>query len=510
MSYAPPGETGPLHKSFEIDRYPPIALAVSLLLLIGGFLFFAILIGRYPLPYFDEAMYNYPAVSFLKGHGLLYAVSSSAPFGNTLWAYHGPFYPHLQVLVFRLFGISQEVSRLPNLIAGYSAACLMVCLLWRERYRFAPLVFVILWLGDRSTQELQYARMDGLALLMVVFSFIMVNRFYSVPNRRNAFCGAIFGASAVAFHPGTGLFLILSASLLCFIAYKRKCLLRTSISYGAGLAIVTLLVLMCIHFHPIEALQQLRWNLQYNYLKDSTTLKSQWTNLLGVLRWSKWFFLALVAFTAIAALPIASIELRKLRREGIDSKSFFRLSLTLFAVAGLACLITKAVYPYYIIYFSIWPIALLAMEAEQRVLVKRPAVLPIAIAAILFVAWLPSAGWNALRMREEVRYRNELKDNYILGRLKESVPPGAEIFGDPLTYMLGAEANLNFTPAPYVAEHFRVSQTTWLFLSKKEYANPTYFFESDVRNRPVVFCSSAFPGAKILEFGVCLLGPLVK
>jgi hypothetical protein len=478
--------------------------------LIGGFLFFAILIGRYPLPYFDEAMYNYPAVSFLKGHGLLYAVSSSAPFGNTLWAYHGPFYPHLQVLVFRLFGISQEVSRLPNLIAGYSAACLMVCLLWRERYRFAPLVFVILWLGDRSTQELQYARMDGLALLMVVFSFIMVNRFYSVPNRRNAFCGAIFGASAVAFHPGTGLFLILSASLLCFIAYKRKCLLRTSISYGAGLAIVTLLVLMCIHFHPIEALQQLRWNLQYNYLKDSTTLKSQWTNLLGVLRWSKWFFLALVAFTAIAALPIASIELRKLRREGIDSKSFFRLSLTLFAVAGLACLITKAVYPYYIIYFSIWPIALLAMEAEQRVLVKRPAVLPIAIAAILFVAWLPSAGWNALRMREEVRYRNELKDNYILGRLKESVPPAAKVSGVPLIYMLAEEANLDFTPAPLLDEHTHVSPDAWLLVTDAEYASPDYFLESDVRSRSVAFCANAFPGAKQLDFNVCLLRPLTR
>jgi len=479
-------------------------------MLIGSFIFFAIFIGRYPLPYKDEPFFNYPAISFLRGHGFLYIVSLKAPYAQTLWAYHGPFYPHLQVLVFRLFGISQEVSRLPNLIAGYSAACLMVWLLWRKRYRFAPLVFVILWLGDRSTQELQYARMDGLALLMVVFSFIMVNRFYSVPNRRNAFCGAIFGASAVAFHPGTGLFLILSASLLCFIAYKRKCLLRTSISYGAGLAIVTFLVLMCIHYHPIEALQQLRWHLNYNYLKGTTTLKSQWTNLLGVLRWSKWFFLALVAFTAIAALPVASIELRKLRRDGIDSKSFFRLSLTLFAVAGLACLVTKAVYPYYIIYFSIWPIALLAMEAEQRVLVKRPAVLPIAIAAILFVAWLPSAGWNALRMREEVRYRNELKDNYILGRLKESVPPAAKVSGVPLIYMLAEEANLDFTPAPLLDEHTHVSPDAWLLVTDAEYASPDYFLESDVRSRSVAFCANAFPGAKQLDFNVCLLRPLTR
>jgi hypothetical protein len=267
---------------------------------------------------------------------------------------------------------------------------------------------------------------------------------------------------------------------------------------------------MCIHYHPIEALQQLRWHLNYNYLKGTTTLKSQWTNLLGVLRWSKWFFLALVAFTAIAALPVASIELRKLRRDGIDSKSFFRLSLTLFAVAGLACLVTKAVYPYYIIYFSIWPIALLAMEAEQRVLVKRPAVLPIAIAAILFVAWLPSAGWNALRMREEVRYRNELKDNYILGRLKESVPPAAKVSGVPLIYMLAEEANLDFTPAPLLDEHTHVSPDAWLLVTDAEYASPDYFLESDVRSRSVAFCANAFPGAKQLDFNVCLLRPLTR
>ena len=349
-----PGKAGPLHASHQIDRYRTISFAASLVLLIGGFVFMATFIGRYPLPYIDESAFNYPAISFLQGHGFLYAISSKAPYGDTLWAYHGPFYPHLQVFVFWLFGISQQAARLPNLMAGYSAACLMAYLLWREQYRFAPLIFALLWLGDRSTQELQYARMDGLALLSVVISFAMLNLFYKEPNQRHAFCVAFFSASGAAFHPATGLFLVLSASLMYFISYKRRCLLRLLLSYGAGLAAVTVLVLACVHFHPIEALQQFRWHM--HYAAGTTTLKAKWLNLLWVIRWSRWFFIALVGFTVIAALQIALVKLRKLRRGTIYCKSFFKLSLALFSVAGLACLISIAVYPYYIIYFSIWPI----------------------------------------------------------------------------------------------------------------------------------------------------------
>jgi hypothetical protein len=474
----------------------------------GGFLFFVILSGRYPLPYIDESFFSCPAISFLKGHGFLYAVSSQAPYGKTLWAYHGPFYPHLQVFVFWLFGISQQTSRMTNLLAGYSAACVMAYLLWRERYRFASVIFALLWLGDRSTQELLYARMDGLALLSVVISFVALNRFQREPNRRNAFCAAFFSASAMAFHPVTVLFLVLSATLMFLISYKRNCLLEISISYGGGLAAIAVIVLACIHFHPIEALQQFLWHLHYNI--SGITLKGKWLNLLLVIVWSKWFFIALAGFTVFAALPIAFTELGILRNDKIDRRSFFRLTLALFSVAGLVCLISKSVFPYYIIYFSIWPIGLLAAEAEQLLLRGRPPKIGISAAAIILLAWLPSAAWNAMRMREAFLYRNELKNNYILGRLKQSLPANAKLFGEPLIYMLAEEANLDFTPAPWMAERAHVPPDAWLLLSESEYTNPTYFSEADVHSRQVVFCSNAFPGAKKLVFDVCLLRSLVK
>jgi hypothetical protein len=81
--------------------------------------------------------------------------------------------------------------------------------------------------------------------------------------------------------------------------------------------------------------------------------------------------------------------------------------------------------------------------------------------------------------------------------------------------MLAEEANLNFTPAPWNANYSPVDRPDvppdeWLLLTEDEYTSPVYFFQSDVRSRSVAFCANAFPGAKQLDFDVCLLRPLVK
>lgn len=115
-----------------------------------------------------------------------------------------------------------------------------------------------------------------------------------------------------------------------------------------------------------------------------------------------------------------------------------------------------------------------------------------------------------MRMREAFLYRNELRHDYILGRLEQSLPAHAKVSGDPLIYMLAEEANLDFTPAPWIAEGSHVPGDAWLLLSEAEYTNPDYISGADVRSRAVVFCLNAFPGAKDLTFDVCLLRPLVR
>jgi hypothetical protein len=76
--------------------------------------------------------------------------------------------------------------------------------------------------------------------------------------------------------------------------------------------------------------------------------------------------------------------------------------------------------------------------------------------------------------------------------------------------MFAEEANLDFTPAPWEAEHSPVSPNAWLLLSESEYANPAHFSETDVHARSVVFCTNAFSGAQGLTFDLCLLRPLVE
>jgi hypothetical protein len=496
-----------------MNRDGRIALTASLVLLIGGMVFFVCFAGLYPQLVNDEVFFNFPAISLLKGHGFFCPVSSQAPYAKTLWAYHAPFFPHLQVLTFRLFGISQQVSRLPNLVGGYCAACLMAYLLMRQRYVVAPLIFALVWLGDRGMQELQTARMDGIALLLAVIGFMMLNRFYVEPSLRIAFCVAFFTASAMGFHPVACPFFVLSAVVLFTIASKRKCLPQSLVGFGLGFLVIAVAVLYLVQFHPVQALRQFVW--WFHTVTDSTTISGKWDDLVGSIRWSKWFLFALAGFTVLIALPIAFNELGKLRRGPIDRSSFFKLSLALFSLAGLVCLISRGVYPYYIIYFSLWPIALLAAEAEQRLLIKRPQVIAIAVAAILITAWLPSAAWNAMRIREEVLYRTQLEHGYILAQLKQSVPVNARVSGDPFVYMLAEEANLDFTPVPWQAQSDQAARVPvppdeWLLLTEDEYTSPTYFFASDVRSRSVAFCGNAFPGAKQLDFDVCLLRPVAK
>jgi 4-amino-4-deoxy-L-arabinose transferase-like glycosyltransferase len=479
-------------------------LLLSLAVLVGWFGLIAINLGRYPLPYIDESFFHWPAISYLNGRGFVYAVSANAPFANSLWAYHGPFYPHLQVATFWLFGTSQLISRLPNLMAGYAAACLSAYLLWYEGYRVAPLIFSVVWIGDRATQELEYARMDGIALLCTVLTLFFLCRTKREVSVVNAFGVALFSSAAIAFHPVTGSFFLASSILVGFQSLTKKGMGHILLGYVLGLTLVLVLVLASIQFHPIEALQQFKWHaLQTN---GTHTLTEKWLNLIKVLRWSRWFFLTLMASTIVIAVPTVVIEFRKFRGK-TDEHSFFRLSLALFAVTGLACMISKAVYPYYIIFFSLWPIALLATEAEYLMRGERPMKIGIVAAVILALAWMTSAGWNGMRMREAFLYRVELQHDYILGRLHQTIPANAIVFGDPLTSMIAEEAKIDFTPAMWEPEHTHPPREAWLFVTKSEYTTHVHFFPSDLTGRQVVFCSNAFPGAQKLAFDVCLLRP---
>jgi hypothetical protein len=153
-----------------------IANITSILLLLVFGIASGVSIDRYPLFYVDDAFFNFPAIRAAHGEQFLYQVSQDAPYANEVWAYHGPLYPNLQTVTFKLFGVNQATSRLPNFLAGWLAVLLLASFLIRRGYHFAPLIFSVLWIGDRATQELMYGRMDGLALLCLEAHLSLLKR----------------------------------------------------------------------------------------------------------------------------------------------------------------------------------------------------------------------------------------------------------------------------------------------------------------------------------------------
>jgi 4-amino-4-deoxy-L-arabinose transferase-like glycosyltransferase len=473
----------------------PLALILSVAAFVGANL------GRFPLPYIDESFWIWPAISYLHGHGFVYQIGSSLPYTGTLWAYHGPLYPHLLVFVFKLFGFSLLAARLTELLPACAAVCMMVYMLWKQGNRFAPLAFALVWLGDRAPQELEYARVEGCAILCVVLAFLFLQRFDEKPSGRNALSVGFFGTMALAFHPVTAAFLLVNVLLLAIRSRRSGTLPNAFLGFFGGVAPACLLVLACVQFRVLEALQQFQAHLQL--VQEPGTWLQKLLRELSVLRWSKWFFIALVIATLLICAPIAVAQLRRLLREPIKG-SFFTASLALYSVAGLVCLISKSVHPYYIVYFSIWPIALLVYEAERHRENRRCW----ALALILALAWVPSAAWNVMRARDVVINYRQLRHDYIVGRLKRSVPPDAPVDGDPLLLSLAEEAGLNYTPTAWYAEKSRVPDRDWILVRGQEYQDPLYFFPADEKARGMEFCADAFPGARQLSFDVCLLRPL--
>src|SRR5271166_1927526 len=114
----------------EMDSRRAAAICLGLVLL--GFFAFVFYLARYPPPYFDEGAYNQPAIRTLDGLSFNWPMAPSAPYGTLVWAYHGPFFPHLQMLTFRLLGVSEFASRIPQVAAAFLGILLLCGILIRS------------------------------------------------------------------------------------------------------------------------------------------------------------------------------------------------------------------------------------------------------------------------------------------------------------------------------------------------------------------------------------------
>jgi hypothetical protein len=179
-----------------------------------------------------------------------------------------------------------------------------------------------------------------------------------------------------------------------------------------------------------------------------------------------------------------------------------------FSVAGLFSLLRSMMFPYYLVYFTVWPVIALGLlvdglAADRRAL-RRAAV---AVGAVVILCWAPSLLWNAMRAREAMRARGALDQRAFARRLAAVVPAGAPVTGTPELYLIARRAGLDFTPLTWFPEGEPVRPDAWIILSRKNRSEAIRVDPRSLEGRVVVFDGAAFPGVKYLGYPITVFGP---
>jgi hypothetical protein len=482
---------------------------LAVLLVVLSFLSYAFALDRYPAPYVDEPFYNYPAVRFLDGDGLNWRVSTEAPAGDRQWAYHGPFFVRLQVATVKLLGLSLTAARLPQYLAAHLAVLLLCGLLLRLRLRLSAFIVALAWVGDRSVQEILYGRMEGLVLACVALAF--VGLLYAVRTsvpRWSAVCGLGLGMAA-GFHPISLVFLLPTAASLWFVPAKDR--LRVVAGFLAGGLIPAFLVLLCWLPDVSASVQQFLWHSRkatgYGSVADRIS------HLLGVLQWSRWWVVALGLVTVGWLLPrLVRAFVRRPCLATAEPRECLEVLASLFAVGGLLVLCTPAVFPYYLVHFTLWPVVALSVGA-YRLPGGAPRRAAAAVLAITALCWLPSFAWNALRWRGMAINYTRMVPARWSARVASVIPPDSHVVGSPELLTVVRGAGRSYEPFPWIdwaLDHkVTLPRDAWITLTESDwhYLRRT---RSNVAERQVVYDGPAYGGVPHLDSRFVIVGPCTE
>lgn len=462
---------------------------LPLILWVLAALAFGYSLDRYPSFYMDEAFFVYPALRAALGGPFRYAISHAAPFADQTWAYHSPVLPHIELALFKMFGYSIALSRLPDFLGGWIAVLLLLVYL-RNRFRYAALTFIVLWCGDRSPEELMYGRMDGLALLTLVLTLLCLEK-ASAGDRRWAVATGFCASLAVLVHP---LCLTFTAVAFLLLAYRAR--VRSALLFLLGAIVNLFLLVLLWHFNIRESLIQFRWHASLN---QSGRAIDFFVNMVNGLRWSRYWFLALIPLTLLSLSVAIFLHLRG---RGKDPRWTAFISSACFGLAALPLIYRSATHPYYIVFFAAWPIFCLAVLAERRWSLVRP------VFAVLLLIWVSSAAWNVLRLREAFKYHAQLSPRFLNATLQNDVPANAELITVPELYGVPVQAgHTHFSMTSWFPEAQDVPDADYILIPESELAKGGYIAQHDLKQRTILYEGSAFPGAGPLDYMIVLLAP---
>lgn len=454
-------------------------------------LIFGFALDRYPSHYVDESLFMFAAARAAAGGPFVYALSSHEPFGNIVWAAHGPLVPHIVYLLYKVFGFSLLVSRLPDYVGAWLAVLLIVLFLRRRGYRYAGFVLAILWCGDRAWQEVMYARVEGVALLFVALAFLAIERLWRLGEIRSSFwAGLAFGCSCLA-QPFCLFFAALGFLWTMWLGRVRAALLFLA----GGLVSVPLLFWMW-GFHIHDAIAQFRWHVAE--VGEQPVLPSVAT-LFRALMWSRYWQVVLVTF-GLACAIVAAVHLYRAGRQW-SWWADFALAAS-FALVGIRNIFHARTMPYYIVYYSIWAMLCLVIAAEKEWRRMRP------IVFIMGVVWCSSAAWNLMRARETVIFHRTLSRNFERNLLLKNVPSNEEIVTTPDLFSVPIDDGYRRYDVTYwFGERQEVCPSCYLLLTREDYQKGSYVAQDNLDRRKILYDGPAFPGAGPLAFPIMLLSP---
>lgn len=463
------------------------------MILIGGCLLYGFSLSRLPQVSVDEAFFAYPALKASRGGTLTYAVSQWAPYGDKVWAYHGPVLPYLDKVLFSVFGFSTLVSRLPDFLGGWLAALLIVLFLNRRGFRYAGVAFAVLWCGDFAVQMLDLGRMDGLALCAVVVSFLFLAEGFASGNVRHfLYCGYFCGLSLL-IHPLCLFFVIAIVGLLWMFGLARRVI---PVILGTTLCLPALLAFW--HFQVRRAVLQFRWHS--GHLQHQSRTESL-LRLMGSIDWlNRPWILGLVLLSVVSVGVTLTTSWGQ--RRSLDLNSRLSITVAVFSLASVLLVSASPMFSYYLIYSSLWPIGWAVMFAELHWSRVKPIAYP------FLLLWMLSAMGNAVRLRQSVRYYATLNQRFLVSIVQNHVPSNSMVLTTPRMYAI-----------PLAAGYRRFGLTTWfhesedacpscyLLMTEAEFAAADLVSKANLDQRKVLYAGAAFPDAGKLRLPIVLLSP---
>jgi hypothetical protein len=271
-----------------------------------------------------------------------------------------------------------------------------------------------------------------------------------------------------------------------------------------GASMAGMLIVLCWLPDISTSFAQLCWHMAR---VRSGSIFAKGLRLLTELTWTRWWILFLIAVTLTLLVPAAAVWIRLLRdRTSASPAQKLWMIAAGFSAAGLVSVFGAAANPYYLVYFTPWPVVALSILAVTRA--PSPAMRRVVLIAVTtgLVVWLPSLARNVFGVSQAARYYSRLSSEPFARRLALAVPPGVRVTGTPELFVFARQANVDFAPLPFFSEQSRVAAGEYILLTEEDLIDGFRVRRESLSNRPVLFRGSVFPSAGKYHYPVILLG----